>query len=213
MNALMLHLSLPVNLTFLPITDMAVKAGDNVISRPQKNKLISIWFLRHVKHRDSCSTMKRPWNLANIPVYSLATYYGEKVNMNFCTYVSAVSMKPKRYMVAVYHQTQSLQNLMSSRTAVLQLLGKQHLLLINTLGKKSGRHYDKETYLRKKKLLELWNDKNVLAHCAGLIEMEKVWSKDAGDHIMFLFDVKSFRTNHKDVLMLDDLREKKLVRI
>ncbi len=45
------------------------------------------------------------------------------------------------------------------------------------------------------------------------MEMEKIWSKDAGDHILFLFDVKSFRTNHDNVLMLDDLREKKLVRI
>ena len=47
--------------------------------------------------------MTRPWNLLNLPVYSLATYQGEKVNMNICTYVSAVSMKPKQYMVAVYH--------------------------------------------------------------------------------------------------------------
>lgn len=42
--------------------------------------------------------MKRPWNLANVPVYSLATYAGQKVNMNICTYVSAVNMKPKRYI-------------------------------------------------------------------------------------------------------------------
>lgn len=157
--------------------------------------------------------MKRPWNLSNIPVYSLATHDGEKVNMNICTYVSAVSMKPKRYMVAVYHQTQSLQNIHNSKTAVLQLLGKQHLPLVNALGKKSGRYYNKETYLMKKKVLEIWNDKKVLTNCAGLMEVEKIWSKDAGDHTMFLFDVKSFTTNHENVLMLDDLREKKLVRI
>ncbi len=83
--------------------------------------------------------------------------------MNICTYVSAVSMKPKRYIVAVYHQTQSLQNIINSKTAVLQLLGKQYLPLVNTLGKKSGRHYNKETYLRKKKLLEVWNDKSILS--------------------------------------------------
>lgn len=157
--------------------------------------------------------MKRPWNLTNIPIYSLATYDNDRVNMNICTYVSAVSMKPKRYMVAVYHNTQSLQNILKSKTAVLQLLGKHHLSLVNTLGKKSGLRYDKENYLTKKKQLDFWIDKKVLTDCAGLIEVEKIWWKDAGDHTMFLFNVKRFQTNHENILMLDDLREGKLVRI
>lgn len=157
--------------------------------------------------------MTRPWNLPNLPVYSLATYQGEKVNMNICTYVSAVSMKPKRYMVAVYHGTQSIENITASKTAVLQLLGVQHVSLVNTLGKKSGLRYDKENYLTKKKLITLWHDKKVLTHCAGLMELEKLWAKDAGDHTMFLFDVKRFQSNHKSVLTLDDLREKGLIMI
>jgi flavin reductase (DIM6/NTAB) family NADH-FMN oxidoreductase RutF len=157
--------------------------------------------------------MKRPWNLANIPVYSLATYHGEKVNMNICTFVSAVSMKPKRYMVAVYHNTQSLTNILKSKTVILQILGKQHVSLVNVLGKKSGLRYNKQAYLIKKKQVETWNYKKVLTHCSGLLELEKIWSKDAGDHTMFLFDVKRFQTNHQNVLMLDDLREKGLVRI
>ena len=157
--------------------------------------------------------MKRPWNLPNIPVYSLATYDGSTVNMNICTYVSAVSMKPKRYIVAVYHQTKSLENILKSKSAVLQVLGKQHISLVNVLGKKSGLRYDKQNYLTKKKCLETWNDKTVLINCAGLMELEKLWHKDAGDHTMFLFDVNRFQTNHEEVLMLDDLREKKLVRI
>ncbi len=157
--------------------------------------------------------MKRPWNLANIPVYSLATYDGDRVNMNICTYVSAVSMKPKRYMVAVYHNTQSLENILKSKTAMLQILGKQHVSMVNVFGKKSGFRYDKQAYLIKNKCIELWNNKKVLTDCAGLMEVEKLWSKDAGDHTMFLFDVKRFKTNHEDVLMLDDLREKGLVRI
>jgi flavin reductase (DIM6/NTAB) family NADH-FMN oxidoreductase RutF len=157
--------------------------------------------------------MKRPWNLANIPVYSFATYEGDKVNMNICTYVSAVSMKPKRYMIAVYHHTQSLDNILKSKTAVLQLLGKKHISLVNTLGKKSGKQYDKENYLARKKQLEVWNDRKVLTNCAGLMELEKRWSKDVGDHTIFLFDVKRYQTNHENILMLDDLREKGLVRI
>jgi flavin reductase (DIM6/NTAB) family NADH-FMN oxidoreductase RutF len=157
--------------------------------------------------------MKRPWNLANTPVYSLATYDRDRVNMNICTYVTAVSMKPKRYMVAVYHNTQSIENILKSKTAILQILGKQHVSLVNVLGKKSGLRYDKQGYLIKKQCIELWNDKKVLTDCAGLMEVEQLWSKDAGDHTMFLFDVKRFQTNHEGVLMLDDLREKGLVRI
>jgi flavin reductase (DIM6/NTAB) family NADH-FMN oxidoreductase RutF len=157
--------------------------------------------------------MKRPWNLADLPIYSLATYNGQKVNMNICTYVSAVSMKPKRYMVAVYHNTQSLDNILKSKTAILQLLSKQHISLVNVLGKKSGKQYDKENYLARKKQIEIWNDKKVLSGCAGLMELEKLWSKEAGDHTMFLFDVKQFQTNDENVLMLDDLRAKRLIRI
>ncbi len=157
--------------------------------------------------------MKRPWNLADLPIYSLATYNGSKVNMNICTYVSAVSLKPKRYMVALYHNTQSLDNMHKSKTAILQLLGKQHIPLVNVLGKKRGKQYDKENYLARKKQIEIWNDKKVLSGCAGIMELEKRWSKEAGDHTMFLFDVKRFQTNHENVLMLDNLREKGLVRI
>lgn len=157
--------------------------------------------------------MKRPWNLPNIPVYSLATYQGDEVNMNICTYVSAVSMTPKRYMVAVYHQTKSLENIRGSKIAVLQILGQQHISLVNVLGKKSGLRYDKQNYLTNKKYLELWHERAVLKNCAGLIELEKLWTKDAGDHTVFLFDVKRFQTNHDEVLMLDDMRKKKLIRI
>ena len=82
--------------------------------------------------------MKRPWNLSDLPVYSLATYDGGRVNMNICTYASAVSMVPKRFMVAVYHHTQSLFNIEKSNNAVLQLLGTHHLSLVNVLSKKSG---------------------------------------------------------------------------
>lgn len=133
--------------------------------------------------------------------------------MNICTYVSAVSMKPKRYMVAVYHRTKSLENISSSKTAVLQLLGEQHLSLVNTLGKKSGLNYHKENYLTKKKLITLWHNKKVLINCAGQMELKKLWANDTGDHTMFLFDVKRFQSNHESVLTLDDLRAKGLIRI
>jgi flavin reductase (DIM6/NTAB) family NADH-FMN oxidoreductase RutF len=158
--------------------------------------------------------MKRPWNLPNVPVYSLATYSEATVNMNICTYVTAVSMKPKQYIIAVYHDTLSLENMMNSNVAVLQFLSrKHHTSLINILGKKSGRSYNKKRYLDRKGILTLWKNKEVLSHSAALIELEKRWWKEAGDHTLFLFDVKSFVVHHEDVLTLDDLRARKLIRI
>ena len=47
--------------------------------------------------------MRRPWNIINLPIYSLQTVDSNgKLNMNICTYVSVVSMKPKIYSIAIY---------------------------------------------------------------------------------------------------------------
>ena len=157
--------------------------------------------------------MQRPWNLINLPVYSLATYRNYTVNMNICTYVSAVSMKPKRYIIAVDHLSHTFQNLIKHPRAVLQLLGKDHWSLVNTLGKKSGKSFAKESYLEKTKLLTEWQSKKVLSNCAGWIDLNVLSHQDVGDHMLFVMDVQQHKTNHTQVLMLDDLRKKKLIRI
>ena len=47
--------------------------------------------------------MRKPWNLPHLPVHSLMTFDAEgRINMNICTYVTAVSLDPKRYAIAVY---------------------------------------------------------------------------------------------------------------
>ena len=43
--------------------------------------------------------MRRPWNRVDLPVYSVSSRLNDQHNMHICTYVSAVSMEPKRYMV------------------------------------------------------------------------------------------------------------------
>lgn len=166
---------------------------------------------RHVVFKSVA--MQRLWNLINLPVYSLATYQDETVNMNICTYVSAVSMKPKRYIIAVDPLSQTFQNLIKHPHAVLQLLGKNHGWLINTLGKKSGKNYAKENYLEKKKLLMEWQSKKVLTNCAGWVNLNVLSYHHVGDHMVFVMDVQQHKTNHIHVLMLDDLRKKKLIRI
>ena len=156
--------------------------------------------------------MQRVWNIPDLPVYSLATYTKDSLNMNICTYVSAVSIQPKRYMVAVYHHTQSLHNVMRSKYFVLQLLGEQNITLVNTLGRKSGHYYNKEHYLRSRHWLTTWHNYTILAHIAGAVELKKLWYKNAGDHMMVLCDVVRAQSFHADVLTLAALRTSKIIR-
>ena len=52
--------------------------------------------------------MKRPWNIIDLPVYSLLSNdMNGNINMNICTYVSAVSMKPKIYSIAIDFKTKT----------------------------------------------------------------------------------------------------------
>ncbi|MFN8182351.1 MAG: hypothetical protein U0X34_10930 [Bacteroidia bacterium] len=67
---------------------------------------------------------KRPWNLIDVPVYSLVTRNGDETNMNLCTYVTAISLKPKRYVVGVFGDSCTYDRMRTSDKAVLQFLGK-----------------------------------------------------------------------------------------
>ena len=81
--------------------------------------------------------MKRPWNIVDHAVYSLVSYdNANKINMNICTYVSAISMKPKVFMIAIYYGTKTYDNLLNSKSFVLQILSKKNISLVRTLGKK-----------------------------------------------------------------------------
>jgi flavin reductase (DIM6/NTAB) family NADH-FMN oxidoreductase RutF len=157
--------------------------------------------------------MKKPWNIVNAPIYSLATFANGMLNMNICTYVSSVSMKPKRYMVAVYHNTKTLEQLQSTEFAVLQLLHTSQSKLVRTLGQKSGFNYDKAKYLSKTKQLCEWQGMPVLSEASALIALKKIDAQPAGDHDMYLFDVVAYKTLSEEVLSINDLREKKLIRI
>jgi flavin reductase (DIM6/NTAB) family NADH-FMN oxidoreductase RutF len=146
-------------------------------------------------------------------VYSLVTYDGEKVNMNICTYVTPVSMKPKQYVVGVYHKTRSLRNLLKNKSVVLQLLHKSQVKLVNTLGKKSGITYDKDHYLRRYNHLENWKGYEVLRNTPARLLLKKRWVKTTGDHTLFLFDVVAHQSFDQEILTLQHLRENGLVRI
>ena len=158
--------------------------------------------------------MQRPWNLPSLPVYSLATYSAESFNMNICTYVTAVSMQPKLYIIAVYQHTLSLEWMQQSNEAVLQLLHARQYGLVRYLGQKSGHIFPKQAWLQKKQLLTQWRQFTVLKEAAAYIQLQKIQTISCeGDHTLFLFKAVHFQSLSTDVLTTGILSAKKLIRI
>ena len=158
--------------------------------------------------------MKKPWNRINVPVYSVSSQYGEKQNMHICTYVSAVSMQPKRFMVALFKGSLTLEMVEKNRHFVIQLLEEKQYRLVNLLGRKSGRTTDKVALLHKRKELTEWKKFAVLSQALAWIELKVISTIDAGDHLMMLCDVLALKNvKEGNPLTLDTLRDKKLIRI
>lgn len=115
--------------------------------------------------------------------------------------------------VAIYKQTKSLHLAEKEKSIVLQLLSKKQIGLVKTLGFKSGHEVDKIGILEKKGLLINWNDFKVLKDALAYILLKEKRKIDAGDHIVFLYDVKAFYNNQEgEELTLNELRNKKLIR-
>ncbi|MFM7177551.1 MAG: flavin reductase [Bacteroidota bacterium] len=157
--------------------------------------------------------MRKPWNIPDFPVYSLSTQMAGKANMNICTYVSAVSMKPKIYMIAAYQNTQTLTNLESSDTAVLQLLEQSQFGLVKHLGKMSGARFDKISWLRKRGVLEDWMGFPVISNVCSLVLLKKTKTiRFAGDHVLFLFSVEKNKVFSENYLTTGILKNKNIIR-
>lgn len=157
--------------------------------------------------------MKKPWNRVDLPVYSVSSRHGADENMHICTYVSAVSMEPKRFMVALYKGTRTLELATAERRFVLQLLAEGDHGLIALLGRQSGHQIDKLARLRKRNLTTQWKGFTVLSNAAAWLEMDIIGEMDAGDHIMMLCDVIASRNvQETKILTLDMLRARGLIR-
>lgn len=98
---------------------------------------------------------KKPWNRVDQPVYSISSAHNAEVNMNICSYATPVSMKPKRYIVAIYKNTKTLELIKQNPQFLLQILAEDQYKLINLLGKKSGFHMNKIEKI--KEPVELYN--------------------------------------------------------
>ena len=158
--------------------------------------------------------MKRPWNIVNPAIYSLVTYdEKDNLNMNICSYVSAVSLKPKIYSIAVDYSTKTYENLKLNSFVVLQLLSKSHLKIIRKLGKTSGYFFNKENYLRSKEILENWGEKTVLKDTCALLELKKMNEINIeGDHAMFTFSVSKYKTlSERGILTFKDLIDNRII--
>ena len=156
--------------------------------------------------------MRRPWNLNDTCIYSLATYDNERVNMNICTYVTAISMKPKWYAIAIYNNTKSLQNMQNNEYCVLQYLHISQYNLVNNLGKKSGVDFDKQAYLHKRNLIEKWNGLDVLKNTGALVLLKKVNAQQTGDNVLFTFEMIKYATFSDELLTNQVLIDKKIIR-
>jgi flavin reductase (DIM6/NTAB) family NADH-FMN oxidoreductase RutF len=156
--------------------------------------------------------MRKPWNIPNLPVYSLATHSNGLVNMNICTYVTAISMKPKWYAIAIYENTQTLINVENSDTVVLQLLSPNHYTLVKILGQKSGLNYNKNRYLLQKDLLTTWNGQTVLKDISAVVLLQKISSQQTGDHHLFIFNTLQYKSFNPEYLTVEKLRNERIIR-
>lgn len=157
--------------------------------------------------------MKRPWNRTDLPVYSIASKYKDKHNLNVCTYIAGASMDPKRMSVAIYKHTKTLELAEKEQMIVLQWMSSDQINLIKHLGFKSGNNFDKISYLEKKGLITEWKNFKVLKDALAYVLLRQCNCMDAGDHMLFLYDVVAFLNNRDaEGLTLDLLRTKKIIR-
>lgn len=159
------------------------------------------------------SKKTRPWNQPNLPVYSLSTLDPDSgtPNMNICTYVSAITMDTKRFMIGVYKGTKTYRNLCKSNQAILQILSQDNLNLVRKLGKTSGKDSDKLKYL--KDSLSTYKDISYLKDCTAFMYLKTEDICEVGDHDIWIMEVIKSKSlnNPKDILYTYDLKEAKII--
>ena len=157
---------------------------------------------------------KKPWNRVDLPVYSISSKGNEYDNMNIITYASAVSMKPKRFICAVYKNTKTLENVILNGVFVLQILSDSQYALVRLLGKQSGNKINKIERLRKRNLISEWKGFTILKDALAIMEMNIIQEIDGGDHVCFLCDVLAYKNlNDGNELTLNILSDKKIISI
>jgi flavin reductase (DIM6/NTAB) family NADH-FMN oxidoreductase RutF len=153
----------------------------------------------------------KPWNRVDAQVYTLATTDGAKGNLNICTYVTPIAMKPKRFVVGVYKGTKTLENLEKNPVGILQYMAQDQWEHVKLLGKKTGFTVDKVAALGAS--VEhagdgLFRLKGVLA-VLRLRFLERI---DAGDHWAWVANVDAYENlREAEPLTFSELKRRKLI--
>lgn len=169
----------------------------------------------HKQNQKTNSTLrKKPWNRVNMPVFSISSAAGNEKNMHILTYVTPVSMQPKRFVCGIYHGTKTLELVEKSETFVLQLLAEHQYPLVKLLGKQSGKKINKIARLEKIGAITTWHEFSVLKDCLAVMLLQTRESFEGGDHRVFLCDVLAYHNlNPGEPLTLDHLREAKIISV
>ncbi|MFN8155232.1 MAG: flavin reductase [Bacteroidia bacterium] len=155
--------------------------------------------------------MRRPWNRPDLPVYSLSTSDGIHHNMNICTYVTAISMQPKRFIIGVYKDTFTEVLLKKQPKCILQLLSSSQYRLVELLGKQSGHTINKIEKIKNK--TGIFHAIPFLTESCAVILCKAIHWTDAGDHYAVLCSVITYRNlSNSPILTTEILREKKIIR-
>lgn len=158
------------------------------------------------------STKQKPWNRVDQPVYSISSLADGKPNMNICTYAVPVSLKPKQFIVAVYHGTRTLTNVRANPEFLLQYLSRSQAKWVNLLGKKSGNRIDKMKRLNDE--LAVYNGFLYLKKSMAFVHLRVLSWMPAGDHDCALCEVVAYQNlNESTPLTLRELKKQGIISV
>ena len=153
----------------------------------------------------------KPWNRVDAQVYTLATSANGKGNLNICTYVTPIAMKPKRFVIGVYKGTRTLENLEKNPVGILQYMAVDQWEHVKLLGKKTGNTVDKIKTLGTE-VEHVSGDLYKLKGVLALVHLRFLERIDAGDHWAWLANVYAYENiREAEPLTFSELKRRKLI--
>lgn len=154
---------------------------------------------------------KRILKYKNYDVHSITTVAGGRRNANIVTWLMQTAMGGKVLAVALYKVDYTIELVRQSGLLNVNLLAADQTGLIRKLGQQSGRDKDKF-----RNLPHALDERGCpyLTDAIGYVQCRVLHSTDGGDHELFVCEVlKQVTLNpDKEVMTLNQLREKKMVR-
>jgi flavin reductase (DIM6/NTAB) family NADH-FMN oxidoreductase RutF len=156
---------------------------------------------------------RKPWNAVDEQVYSISSLSEDKIpNMNIATYIVPVTMTPKRYMIAVYRNTKTHENIFKTKKPFLiQALSASQIGVVKNLGKKSGIKQSKEKYISTLKP-NLYESLAYLPESAFVLYAIPESYSILGDHDIVIANIKKVIVNNStNFLTTKHLQYKKII--